>query len=279
MSERAAVKMSTPESTNPQAADNDENQIAPVAPKKSIFSYLMFPPFVVIFLTTLSINDVFQRIIYRFLPQFTEHASYCLNGSVRLCLGVLGARIKTEGFPSQLPARTPYIIVSNHQSMFDIVILYVFFWKFRPRFIAKQELARGIPGVSVCLRHDGSALIDRSNARQALPEIKKLGKRCVEKGHAAIIFPEGTRARTGVMRPFHSAGLTTLLNAAPEATIIPVAIDGSWKFQYFRKGPVPLGIRVHLKVGTPIGREETDVRKLAKTCEAAVQNILAEIRS
>ena len=46
--------------------------------------------------------------------------------------------------------------------------------KWHPKFISKKELGKGIPSVSYNLKYGGSALIDRKDPKQALPEIKKV---------------------------------------------------------------------------------------------------------
>ncbi len=233
----------------------------------------------IVFLGVLIFFDLVQKLLLLVTgKRFHHHAALLLNRSVRATLKLLGTTIHHYSTDS-LEAGKPYIIVCNHQSMFDIPILYVFFRRHWPRFIAKRELAKNIPGISVCLRSDGSALIDRKNARQALPEIKRLGATITEGKFAAVIFPEGTRARDGVLKQFHLSGLITLLSAAPTAEVVPVAIDGSWKLQCFRKGPVPLGVKIGLKVGQPISRSEKDSKELAALIESKVRTQLEELRA
>ena len=62
----------------------------------------------------------------------------------------------------------PYIIVCNHQSLYDIPPLIWYLRQIHPKFISKKELGRGIPSVSFNLRHGGSLLIDRAKAKDAL---------------------------------------------------------------------------------------------------------------
>jgi 1-acyl-sn-glycerol-3-phosphate acyltransferase len=62
------------------------------------------------------------------------------------------------------------------------------------------------------LRHGGSALIDRKD-RQAIPAIKGLGE-YIEKHHrSAVIFPEGTRSKTGKPKAFAQTGLKYYVRA------------------------------------------------------------------
>lgn len=162
-----------------------------------------------------------------------------LNFFLMRTVGILGIRVNYEN-KMNLPVDRPLIVVSNHQGTYDIPPIVWLFRKHHPKFISKIELAKNIPSVSYNLRHSGAALIDRKNRTQAITEINKLGKLIAEKNYAACIFPEGTRSKTGKMKPFKSAGIETLLKAAPNSLIIPFVVDGNYKIE--QKGMFPLGI-------------------------------------
>ncbi|MCK0123091.1 1-acyl-sn-glycerol-3-phosphate acyltransferase [Gelidibacter sp. F2691] len=160
------------------------------------------------------------------------------------CLNVLGTRF-TFTNPHDIPMDQPLIIVANHQSMYDISPIMWYMRKHHPKFIAKKELGKGIPSVSYNLRHGGSVLIDRKNPRQALPAIMKFGEYIENTKRAAVIFPEGTRSKTGVPKPFQTKGLEVMMRKAPSALIVPISINNSWKM--LRYGKFPMGIGNHLK--------------------------------
>ena len=117
------------------------------------------------------------------------------------CLNVLGTRF-TFINPYDIATDQPLIIVANHQSMYDISPMMWYMRKHHPKFISKKELGKGIPSVSYNLRHGGSVLINRKNPRQAIPAIIKFGEYIEKSKHAAVIFPEGTRSKNGVPKPF-----------------------------------------------------------------------------
>ncbi|MGC1632903.1 MAG: lysophospholipid acyltransferase family protein [Gelidibacter sp.] len=160
------------------------------------------------------------------------------------CLNLLGTRF-TFTNPYDIPTDQPLIIVANHQSMYDISPITWYMRKHHPKFISKKELGKGIPSVSYNLRHGGSVLIDRKNPRQALPAIMKFGEYIENSKHAAVIFPEGTRSKNGIPKPFQTKGLEILIKKAPSATIVPISINNSWKM--LRYGKFPMGIGNHLK--------------------------------
>ena len=67
-----------------------------------------------------------------------------------------------------------------------------------------------------------------------------------------ILFPEGRRARDGSLQAFQSAGVAALLKTAPDARVVPVAIDGSWRLARRGLGPIRRGTTVRLAVGAPL---------------------------
>ena len=167
--------------------------------------------------------------------------------------------------PHDIPTDRPTILVLNHQSMHDIPPVIWFMRKQHPKFVSKKELGKGIPSVSYNLRHCGSVLIDRKDSKQALVEISKLGK-YIEKHHrGAVIFPEGTRSRTGHPKPFKTTGLKLLMKNAPSALIIPISINNSWKMLEYGKFPNGIGNRITFHVHEPIPVEGNLDDLIAKT--------------
>jgi 1-acyl-sn-glycerol-3-phosphate acyltransferase len=167
-----------------------------------------------------------------------------MNWLIMRCTNILGTRY-TITFPETMPPQGPVIIVTNHQSLYDIPPIIWYLRKYHPKFVSKKELGRGIPSVSFNLRHGGSVLIDRKDRRQAADELTKLGAYIQQTGRSAVIFPEGTRSRNGEPKPFRTLGLITLLKNAPDAWILPITINNSWKM--FRYGKFPNGIGTHIR--------------------------------
>ncbi len=151
-----------------------------------------------------------------------------------------------------LPTDRSIIFIANHQSMYDIPPLIYFLRKYHAKFISKIELAKGIPSISFNLKHGGAANIDRKDPKQSISEILKLAKNMKEKSWSAIIFPEGTRSKTGLIKPFAVGGIATILKKVPNALVVPVAINNSWKM--VRYGNYPLNTFIHMswKVLQPI---------------------------
>lgn len=187
------------------------------------------------------------------------HFWWCALGNRLLLLELLftGRVVRAEGL-ERLPQSGPVVFISNHQGFFDIPLFLWFTRQLRPRFVAKRELGRGFPSASYVLRANGSALIDRRNAAHAREQIQAAAAVVRERKAAIVIFPEGTRSRDGVLRPFKSGGLRTLLSALPDATVVPVAIVGSWPIMSRRMLPVPFGGVVRFSVLEPLPAPAVD---------------------
>jgi len=239
--------------------------------------WLLTPLHLVVFMAVLLVFHVAQVLAlpfgYAAHKRVVDYLNFCVLASLR----VVGTRIELR-CAHELPADTPLVVVANHQSMYDIPMLGWIFRNRHPKYVAKIELGRGVPSISYNLRHGGSALIDRSDPRAAMRAIQKFGKQVEEHRYAACIFPEGTRARGGVMKAFNSAGLMTLMRATPSATIVPVAIDGSWELMRYRMRPIPFGVRVKCMVLAPISPQEQSVKAVISVVEDRIRQAVIDNR-
>ncbi len=182
---------------------------------------------------------------------------------------VLGTTFSVKG-REKLPVGKPIIYVSNHQSMFDIVSIIWFLRATHPKFVSKKELGKGIPSVSYNLKHGGSVLIDRKDPKQALPTIKGLGQYIQKYNRSAVIFPEGTRSKTGEPKRFSENGLKMLCKFASDAYVVPLTINNSWKMFRFGMFPMGLGSQISLEVHDPMKISDYDFQTLFEKTEQAI---------
>ncbi len=242
---------------------------------KTILSYILTPIHLLVFGLLLVIFHPIQMICWHFWgydaqKRAVEALNYCIIKS----LWILGTSVKFVGF-DKLPQNKPLIIISNHQSHYDIPPIAFGFRKHYPKYISKIELGSGIPSISYNLRKGGSALIDRKNRSQAIKEIIKLGRQIEEHNYSACIFPEGTRSKDGIVKPFKVAGIDTLLKTAPSAIIIPFAINGN----YLLEGtgfPMGIGVKVSYTVLDPVEREGRTGEEITLDCEIAIKKALGQ---
>lgn len=240
---------------------------------KKILAYILSPIYLFVFGLLLVIFHPIQVISWKVggYPA-QKRAVEIMNLFIIKSLIILGARVKYKGF-EKLPTNCPLIIVSNHQSLYDIPPIAWSFRKHYPKYISKIELGKGIPSISYNLRKGGSALIDRQNRGQAIKEIIKLGRQIEANNYSASIFPEGTRSRDGKVKRFKAGGLGTLLKTSPSAVVIPFAIDGNHQLQKF---PMGIGKKLTYSVLDPIDREGKTPEEITELCEQVIKKELGQ---
>ena len=209
--------------------------------------------FLPVFALVLLVFDVAQRCARLFGQRPQEYVAGALQIALVWAFHLCGTRLDVERAPG-LDHGGRYIVVSNHQSMFDIPILGSLLFANFPKYISKRSLGRWIPSVSYNLRRGGHVLIERSDAPAALAAIRELGARVRAGRASAVIFPEGTRSRQGALGKFKRAGTLALLDEAPDAPVLPVVIDESWRLLSHNFFPVPWGVRVFVRLCPPIAR-------------------------
>lgn len=186
---------------------------------------------------------------------------------------IVGARINfTNKF--NLPVNRPIIFVANHQSMYDIAPMIWHLRKYHAKFISKIELTKGIPSISFNLKYGGGANINRKDSKQAVAEILKLALRMKENNWSAVIFPEGTRSKNGILKPFAVGGVATILKKVPNALIVPVAISGAWKLIQYGKFPLSFGEKLTWTVLQPIEPGTKNVEEIVAEAEQSIRKAL-----
>jgi 1-acyl-sn-glycerol-3-phosphate acyltransferase len=113
-------------------------------------------------------------------------------------------------------------------------------------------------------------LIDRKDPKQAIPVIKGLSEYIEKHKRSAVIFPEGTRSKTGKPKEFAQNGLKILCKYAPSAYVVPVSINNSWKMVRWGLFPVGLGNHLTFTVHKALAVKDYDFAELMDLTEKAV---------
>jgi len=139
---------------------------------------------------------------------------------VRVALWLAGTRIVLEGRQHLGDGRNT-VVVANHLSHLDAPVLFqVLGLDFKA--VAKKEVFR-FPFFNRCLRYAGFIEVDRGDRAQATAAIGK-AVTSLRSGNCFLIFPEGTRSRTGELGEFKKGGFAVALEAG--SRIVPVALQG-----------------------------------------------------
>jgi 1-acyl-sn-glycerol-3-phosphate acyltransferase len=155
---------------------------------------------------------------------FFDRRGYFAHGCARawswLILATTGVEVSVSGLEKLEPGRT-YVFVANHQSIYDIPCL---FWSipYQLRIIAKESLG-SFPMLGPHLKRTGHLLVDRRHPDRA--GIIGWASRLTSNGLSLIIFPEGTRSRTGLLGKFKGGSIMLAMQAG--LPIVPISVIGS----------------------------------------------------
>jgi 1-acyl-sn-glycerol-3-phosphate acyltransferase len=147
-------------------------------------------------------------------------AHWCARTWSRLILVTTGVRVDVRGLERLVPGRT-YVFVSNHQSIYDIPVL---FWSlpYQLRIIAKDSLGH-FPFLGWHLRRTGHMLVDRRHPDHVA--IFGWASRLMSRGLSLIVFPEGTRSADGRVGRFKGGSFYLALEAG--LPVVPLSVIGS----------------------------------------------------
>jgi len=193
------------------------------------------------------------------------------HGGVWLALTLVGIRYRVAG-RDRIPDRA-VVFCSNHESNVDPPVL---FEALHPQLhvLYKAELHK-FPIMGTVFDVGGFVPIDRGDHEKALASLA-MGAASLRSGNSFLIFPEGTRSRTGHLLPFKKGGFIMALQA--QVPIVPVAVQGGRSAM--RKGSAFVRpVHVSVRVGTPIptaGLTMADRDALIDRVRGEIQRLLDE---
>jgi 1-acyl-sn-glycerol-3-phosphate acyltransferase len=193
------------------------------------------------------------------------------HGGVRLALALAGIRWRVAG-REHVPG-TAVVYCANHESNVDPPVLFEALHP-RLKILYKAELKK-FPIMGTAFDVAGFVSVDRADRDRAVASISK-GAESLREGNTFLIFPEGTRSRTGDLLPFKKGGFIMAIEA--QAPIVPVAIQGGRNAM--RKGSAFVRpVKVSVRIGQPVptaGMTLDDRDALIVQVRGEVQRLLAQ---
>ena len=180
-----------------------------------------------------------------------------------------------EALPEDIRAeRRPVIFMSNHESNLDPPVLIAAI-PIPAVYISKKEL-KWVPLVGWAAQLGGVIFIDRSNRERAIHSIQRAAQE-IRDGKSVVIFPEGTRTRTGALGRFKKGGFPMALDAG--VPIVPLATVGG--FQTLPPGA--RGVRpgrYAVRFGVPVDPARFPERDaLLQEVRTRIQDLIAAARA
>ena len=202
----------------------------------------------------------------------SKRSMYLLgHGGVGLALGIAGIRYRVAG--PRPPKAMPVVFCSNHESNVDPPVL---FQALHPQLhvLYKAELHK-FPLMGTVLDVGGFVPVDRLDRRQSFDSLAQ-GAASLRAGNSFLIFPEGTRSRSGDLLPFKKGGFIMAIQA--QVPIVPVAISGGRASM--RKGSAIVHpVEVSIRIGEPIptaGMTLDDRDRLIARVRTEVERLLQQ---
>jgi 1-acyl-sn-glycerol-3-phosphate acyltransferase len=185
----------------------------------------------------------------------------------RLLIVIAGGRVEVSGLEN-LPTGGGILFVSNHQGAFDILLLLGYVPGLKG-FVSKKENGR-LPIVGTWMKLLHCIFLDRRDLRQSSQAIAR-GVSNLQAGRSLIVFPEGTRSKSRVMKRFKDGSFKLATRSG--AAIVPLTIDGSYRLLEGNRGRITPG-KIHLHIHPPIRLQDLSAAEKSTLTET-VQRIIA----
>jgi 1-acyl-sn-glycerol-3-phosphate acyltransferase len=194
------------------------------------------------------------------------------RAGVWLALKLTGIRYTVTGLDRV--GRLPVVFCANHESNVDPAVLFLALHK-QLHVFYKAEL-RNVPLMGTVFDVGGFVGVERGNRDKSMASIARAAE-SLRSGNSFLIFPEGTRSRTGELLPFKKGGFIMAIQG--QVPIVPVAVHGGRASM--RKGsPIVRPSHVEVRVGMPIpttGLTLDDRDILIAQVRAEVRRLLDEM--
>jgi 1-acyl-sn-glycerol-3-phosphate acyltransferase len=194
------------------------------------------------------------------------------RGAARCLLALTGIRFAVSG-RDHLPAQGGAVVVVNHASYFDVVVLAALLRR-PPAFVAKRELGEQLFS-RLLLRRLGTHFVDRIDAERGLEDAGRAAARAAA-GEMLVFFPEGTFTRSPGLLPFRLGAFQVAAESG--VPVVPVALRGTRSILrgnhwFLRRGRVAVSVAPPLH---PTGRDFAASVALRDAARRAMLELVGE---
>jgi 1-acyl-sn-glycerol-3-phosphate acyltransferase len=141
-----------------------------------------------------------------------------------------------------IEAGRTYVLVANHLSLLDILVLFRLFKDFK--WVSKAEIFK-VPGVGWNMRWNKYIALKRGD-RESIAEMMAASEETLRSGSSIMIFPEGTRSKTGELKEFKRGAFDMARDT--DCAIVPIVIRGTSnalpKHGFILQGRHPISVAV-----------------------------------
>ncbi|MSR89152.1 MAG: 1-acyl-sn-glycerol-3-phosphate acyltransferase [Candidatus Margulisbacteria bacterium] len=212
--------------------------------------------------------------IVRFLPNATEHNYRLAAQFLRCGMALCRIRYRVVGLEN-IPKDHVFILIANHQSLLDIVIMMMVMPR-RFSFVAKKELLQ-VPIVGWDIRSQGHVPVDRSNPRASAEVLAGLGLELAA-NHPLLFFPEGTRSPDGKLQVFKRGPFQLAVNTG--VSLVPCLLSGTGHIlpkRGFRVHPGSVTVHFGKEIEVEKIEDASAARELAKDLAQRCQDIISKL--
>ncbi|MDC0996623.1 lysophospholipid acyltransferase family protein [Pseudomonadales bacterium] len=228
----------------------------------------------ILVLTTTILGSLIIALSFLGAPDYASRVFGTLWAKINTKAALIG--VQTTG-KEHIKQGQSYVVVANHQSLLDIYLLYGYLG-IDVKWVMKQEL-RAVPVLGLACEMMGHVIVDRSNTASALASMERARER-IKDGMSVIFFAEGTRSRSGELKPFKKGAFRMAQEL--NLPILPITIQNTRHILPSDTIDLRPGV-TRMTIGKPISVEVTsttaDYAKLHKNEPALLENSPTESKA
>lgn len=227
------------------------------------YKFLFYFPFVILCTLILAFTSV---LLSPLMTQRVMGYTGVIWARLNSFFAYMGVTVRNR---ENIDKKQSYVIVSNHQSFFDILVLYGWLG-IDFKWVLKKEL-RKIPGLGIYCARNGHVFVDRSNPEAAIASLEKAKKKIVN-GTSVLFFPEGSIYGKGSLGKFKKGAYRMALDL--DLPILPITISGTEEILPYKTIDIFPG-KATLTIHKPIDTSNYNLDNISELVNESIKRIEA----